>query len=239
MFNLKVFALTLMAATLSFAEAEIASNKLLTLSADGSVSVAPNKASFQINLECQNLKIKKTRACIIKKSDQLNKLIQSFGIPAKNIMTNSVNLHKEFNWKHQKKIFKGYKATMGTRVVVKNLNKLEKLYSKLLTEDKINLGRLEYGHTKIDSLGRVAYARALKNANQLADVLITEMGSSSKEISRVSNSSLSPGPRPQPYQEKRLGIVAEMSSNDSGPTVTMNQGQINVRRSLIVEFIVK
>ena len=232
----KIAGASLFAVALTFAQNP---TKTITLKASGEVSVAPNKASFHINLECQNLNLLKTRSCIVKKSAKLNELILAFGIAAKDLVTTSVNLNKEYDWKQNTRVFKGYKATMGTSVIVRDLNKLEKLYSKLLADDKIKLGGLNYGHTKIDSLGRLAYARALQNANQLADVLILEMGSSSKEISRVSNSTLSLGPGPQPYQEKRLASMAEMPANDAGSMVTMNQGQIQVRRSLIVEFIVK
>jgi uncharacterized protein YggE len=165
--------------------------KAILLKTSGYVEIAPDEASIILNASCVDMNINQAKTCLIKITSKLNDDLKSFGILKEDILTTNVNLSKDYIWRNNSDIFNGYRASTTTSVKVRDLKTLDELYSNLLGNEKLTIGSLTYGYSKIDSINEIAYLKALENANRLADQILTKLPEKNKTITQVSNFEIS------------------------------------------------
>jgi uncharacterized protein YggE len=206
--------------------------KTILLKTSGSVEIAPDEASIIINANCINKDIKQAKSCLIDITSSLNDDLLNFGIQKEDILTTNVNLSKDYIWTNNSEVFNGYRASTTTSVRVRDLKILDELYSNLLSNDKLGIGSLTYGHSKMDSINNVAYLKALENANKLADQILSQLPEKNKSIMQVSNFEIS-GSEPMPevkYKNLEESQVLDKSN------LTINFGNMVAMQQLYVEY---
>ena len=206
--------------------------KTILLKTSGSVEIAPDEASIIINASCINKDIKQAKSCLIDITASLNDDLLNFGIQKEDILTTNVNLSKDYIWTNNSEVFNGYRASTTTSVRVRDLKILDELYSNLLSNDKLGIGSLTYGHSKMDSINNVAYLKALENANKLADQILSQLPEKNKSIMQVSNFEIS-GSEPMP--EVRYKNLEESQVLDKS-NLTINIGNMVAMQQLYVEY---
>lgn len=206
--------------------------KTILLKTSGSVEIAPDEASIIINASCINKDIKQAKSCLIDITASLNDDLLNFGIQKEDILTTNVNLSKDYIWTNNSEVFNGYRASTTTSVRVRDLKILDELYSNLLSNDKLGIGSLTYGHSKMDSINNVAYLKALENANKLADQILSQLPEKNKSIIQVSNFEIS-GSEPMP--EVRYKNLEESQVLDKS-NLTINIGNMVAMQQLYVEY---
>ena len=205
--------------------------KTMHLSANGSISVEPDEAHITVYLESKNLNLKKSKQCLLDKSELLNQSIRDFGIEEKDIMTTSVSQTKEYRWHRNSQVFKGYQCSMSTTLYIRDMKIMDDLYTSLLMNENIRIGYMTFGHSKLDSLENAAYRLAIDNANELADQLLSRMGESEKEILKIGNVSL---PTTQGYYDYDKNAEYENAAIMSDPvgkskqSISINSGTVYV-----------
>ena len=215
-------------------------NKTIKIHSVGEVEVIPDMATFNIDLNCLDVNLANSKKCLVEKSASLIKKLQSFGIASKDIMTTSVNMQKSYTWQNNKRVFEGYKSSTSIFVTVRDINKLEAVYSDLLENKNTEIGGLNYTHSKIDSLKNEAYLNALSKANDIVDKLLTRLPEKNKEIIRILNGEYSSPAIPQYRSYNELGRAkAEMSSMDESSVVSINKGTLKIQADLYIEYSIK
>lgn len=211
--------------------------KTIMIESQGKVEVLPNEASFYINLSCTDKSIQNAKQCLVDKSNALINQLTSFGIKKEDILTTSVDLQKSYQWINNSNVFEGYRGSTVVHIKMRDINKLDEVYTTLLDNQNLELGGLSYTHSEMDSLKNEAYLNALKKSGMMADKLITELPEKNKEILRISNvqfSSSSPQPLMMANAEKRM----ENQNYDAG-SIAISKGMIEVNATLFVEYAIK
>jgi uncharacterized protein YggE len=206
--------------------------KTILLKTSGSVEIAPDEASIIINASCINKDIKQAKSCLIDITSSLNDDLLNFGIQKEDILTTNVNLSKDYIWTNNSEVFNGYRASTTTSVRVRDLKILDELYSNLLSNDKLGIGSLTYGHSKMDSINNVAYLKALENANKLADQILSQLPEKNKSIMQVSNFEIS-GSEIKPENNYVKFEAAEVLDKSN---LTINFGNMVAMQQLYVEY---
>jgi uncharacterized protein len=206
--------------------------KTILLKASGTVEIAPDEASIMITASCLNKDIRQARSCLIDITSNLDNELRSFGIQKEDILTTNVNLNKQYIWSNNSEVFNGYSASTTTSVRVRDLKILDELYTNLLSNDKLTVGSLTYGHSKMDSLNNMAYIRALENANRLADQILTQLPEKNKSILQVSNFEITKSESNQEIKYERLAENQELSKSN----ITINFGNMVAVQQLYVEY---
>lgn len=207
--------------------------KTILLKTSGSVEIAPDEASIIINASCVNMDIKQAKACLVDITSKLNDDLTSFGMKKEDILTTNVNLSKDYIWRDNSEVFDGYRASTTTSVKVRNLNILDEIYSKLLSNEKLTIGSLSFSHSKMDSIDGVAYLNALESANKLAEQILSQLPEKNKIITQVSNFEISKS-EVQPERNAKMLEVAEQALDNS--SITVNIGNMKAVQHLYVEF---
>jgi uncharacterized protein len=206
--------------------------KTIMLKASGYVEIAPNEASIILNASCVDIDINQAKTCLINITSKLNDNLKYYGIQNEDILTTNVNLSKDYIWRNNSNVFNGYRASTTTSVKVRNLKTLDELYSKLLGNEKLNIGSLTYSHSKIDSINEIAYLKALENANRLADQILTKLPERNKTIIQISNFEISRSESNLELNYEKL----EESKNLDKSNLTINIGNMVAVQNLYVEY---
>lgn len=206
--------------------------KTVILKSTGIVETTPDEASLTINASCVNQDVVQARSCLSAISSDLNNVLGSFNIPGEDILTTNISLSKDYIWQNNSQVFTGYRAAVTTRVKVRDLSILDKLYTQLLGKEQLVIGSLTYSHSKIDSINDAAYLKALENANNTADRILSKLQQKNKEIIRISNIEL-PESEIEPVMNLRKFTQNEAAVSDQ---VIMNIGNVTAIRDLFVEY---
>jgi uncharacterized protein YggE len=208
----------------------------------GEVETLPDMASFQIDLSCLEPTVKASKDCLVKKSNELTAKLLSFGVEKKDILTAAVSLNKSYTWKNNSNVFEGYRSSTTTYITVRNLDKLDEIYTELLENRNLELGGLSYAHSKMDSLQNEAYMNALKKSAVLADKLLTGLPEKKKEILKIGNVAISSS-NPQADKQEEVTMEASMDGFAANlrnqKSISMNQGTVKVYATLYAEYLIK
>lgn len=212
--------------------------KTIMIKSVGEVEALPNTATFHIDLYCLNKSIKASKNCLVEKSNELRDKLLTFGINKDDILTTSVDMHKSYTWKNKSSVFLGYRSSSTVFVTVKNIEKLDEIYTELLENRNLNLGGLNYSHSDIDSLKNEAYLNALQKSNILTDKLLEKIPETKKEILKIGNVEISASlPETNQFNDKfeEEMEVAEFKNS----TIAISKGTVNVIATLYVEYQIK
>jgi uncharacterized protein YggE len=210
--------------------------KTFMIESVGKVETMPNEASFYINLSCLDKSVTSARECLVRQSNELMTKLLGYGIKKEDIQTNSVSLEKSYTWTNNSRVFEGYRSSTSLVVKVRDLDKLDVIYTDLLENEHLDLGGLTFAHSDIENLKNEAYVNALKKADVLADKLLTELPEKNREVLKIGNvqiTSSNPG-----VQEPRAMMYAKAEMSDAG-SVAISTGKITVQATLYVEYLIK
>lgn len=209
--------------------------KTIMLRSAGQVETSPDMASFRVGITCIDKNLKKAKECLVLRSNAVMETLKGFSIAEEDIKTTGVSLDKSFSWRRYSSVFEGYDASMGIIVSVRDLDQLEAVITELIDDQKVNLGRLSYSHSRLDSLENLAYQVALENADNSAEAVLSMLPESGKEVLKVGNVSISSSKPGYDYFEEDMDVMMIRSVNDRG-NINMSSGLIRVDALLYVEY---
>lgn len=214
--------------------------KTILLSSVGEIETLPDMAAFRVQLTCLETNLLASKECLEKKSTALSKQLKGFGIAPKDLLTTAVELNKKYRWDNGEQVFIGYESSTSILVTIRSIDSLSMIYSKLMENENLNLGGLTYSHSDMDGLKNKAHADALVKANALAEVLLSEIPETEKEIIRISN--VAPEVSfPVNDVQRNIAMNAEYDINMKGASVdvAVNTGTLKVRALLYVEYHIR
>ncbi len=213
--------------------------KTMMIKSSGEVEVMPDMATFNIDLSCMDKSIKVSKECLVVKSNELNDKLLAYGISKDDLMTTFVNLEKSYTWVKNAQVFEGYKSSTSIQVKLKDLDKLENIYTDLLENENLELGGLYYSHSKEDSLKNEAYLVALKKSEATVDKLLEHLPESKREVLKVGNVEISETAigenKPAFHDESALLEVMDFNVR----SISISRGLITVNATLYVEYQIR
>jgi uncharacterized protein YggE len=99
----------------------------------------------------------------------------------------------------------------------------------------LDIGGLNFSHTKLDSLENEAYAKALEKSGILADKLLNKIPESDKEILKIGNVEISAS---MPTAEEMSADAAyeTVAAVQNQKSVAISNGTIKIAATLFVEY---
>ena len=203
------------------------------------VETLPDIATFYISLNCLDKSVKTSKQCLVNKSNELNNKLLSFDIKSEDILTTSVNLNKSYTWRNNTRVFEGYNSSTMIYITVRDINKLDEIYTELLENRNLDLGGLSYSHSKLDSLKNEAYVAALIKSGVLADKLLVELPENKKEILKIGNVEISASAPEENESRYEVEYALEEKFISKNRSIAINKGRVIVNATLFVEYQIK
>jgi uncharacterized protein YggE len=194
---------------------------------EGIVSVVPDEVTISVRVENTGNEVKPLKT----KNDQIvNDVLQTIkrmGIEDKNVQTEYVRLSK--NYQHNTKTY-NYSANQTISIYLKDLQKYEALMDGLMASGINRIDGISFSSSKEMELKSQARIKAVENAvmkaKEYAGVLNQTIGKA-VSISEYQNSIA-----PQPMFK-----AMAMQSDNQGEKQTLAPGEIEIRTSVSVRFV--
>ncbi len=205
----------------------------LRLQASAEVEVAPDMATFIVQLACEKGSAASAKTCLVTESNDLISFLEASGITARDIQTQSVDLQRRYTWSNNRQVFQGYTASTMLHLKVRNLNLLDTLYTELLDNRQLQIYGLNYEHSRQDSLQQLAHIAALDKTNAMASAFLQKIGLSELEVVAISN--VRPT-APRIGEERVQRTSVEAVEQAVAPTIAMRNGLIAVGAMVYVDY---
>ena len=212
--------------------------KTIMIKSFGEVETLPDMATFYIDLNCLDRSIKTSKKCLVDKSNELRNKLLSFGISKDDILTTSVNMEKSYVWRNNSSVFEGYRSSTSIFITVRDIDKLDEIYTELLENRNLDLGGLGYSHSKIDSLTNEAYVNALEKSEVLAEKLLQKLPESKKEVLKIGNIEISTS-LPEANENKYQAEFEMEEGISKNKSIAISKGTVRVNATLFVEYQIK
>jgi uncharacterized protein len=137
----------------------------------GKVTAIPNMSSFSVIATAKNKNYDST----LIKLDQLVNIIfpifDKYKIQKEDFVIMPVSIGEDREYADRKWVSNGYKASKKVQVKFKDLSKLSLFARDLITNPGIAVSRMQFSHTKIDSIKGIALKRAMDDAKMKAETI--------------------------------------------------------------------
>lgn len=218
---------------------EAARFKTITVRAQGNVETVPNQATFYVYLNCNKSTSKQAKECLIANSKELTDTLIKLGAAPNDLLTTNISLERWYDYTSKGSVFKGYIASTSIQITVKNMDNLERMYTELLDNRQLEISGLSYNHNAMEELEANAHIEALKNANVIAQKILSQLPESKLEVLKVGNIELTASIPEASDNVRNTQNIAYETAQEEAPTVSINTGTIKVGATIFVEYLIK
>ncbi len=208
--------------------------KLITVSASGSVTLTPDMATF--NVEASETK-KTTSEALNETNKKINEvltILYKYGIDDKDISTNSINLSPRYNWEDGKQILIGQSASQSINVKLKNIDVLGKIIDEIGSISNINLYSINFDKEDKESAYNEARTKAVQNAIAKATTLVEAANMELGEPISISEGSISPYVSYDRVNSSKMLMTESAMAPTQTPT-----GELTITTSVNIIFNMK
>jgi uncharacterized protein len=231
--QLRRLACTLVA--LTFAAAAAAHDepkpRLLAVSGEGEVTVAPDRADVSFSAEASEKTLADAEKAVTEATARLLKLCDTLGIPKNQVRSAQLNVHPQYDGGviSSRPRIVGYMVSRQVDVDLRDLSRLGKLLQGAVETGANRVNGVSFGSTKKDEHQRAALALAAEDAKANAEVLARAMGVKLGRLHTLAASESGGGA--MMFQER---MTMKASGGDAAQTY--QAGEIRFQASVTAEF---
>lgn len=193
-------------------------SRTITVSAQGKTTATPDEADISFSVVSQGADPQSLSANNDDKMSAVLQFVSSQGIASSDIATTGYDLEPnyEYNKATDENIISGYTLTQTVEVKIRNLNNVAAVLGGLAPLGVNEIGGVDFTFQDSDNFVAIARAQAIQKAQQEAQEMASEAGTSLGEVVSVNESQNIPGPLPI-YSNEGVGIGAMAAP--SSPTI--------------------
>ena len=223
--TLFILALLFMATSYSQEQKQI---PMITVSGEGKVKVAPDKALISVSIETKGTKAEEVKRENDKKMDAILKFIKKTNIAKEDFQTQRVSLNPNYDYEKKKH---NYIATQTVQILLKDLSQYDVLMEGLVDEGINRIDNVEFKSSKMKELQSDARKLAIKDAKAKAEDFVSVLGQKTGKALLISDNSQIYVPQPRMYAMK-----ASMTMDEAAPKETLAIGEIEITANVSVSF---
>ncbi|MBZ4189673.1 SIMPL domain-containing protein [Niabella beijingensis] len=209
----------------------------IRVTGEGKVRVMPDQVILTISVLFTQPRMADAVKMTQETVDSVSAILEQFGKKEQDIKTSSISANKSYDYNSGTPRFTGYQAEQTIDFVLNDINRFTALTGRLL-ETRINsIARIQFSHSRADSIFReadlLAYDDALKSARKLCARAEVKLG----KLLYVSNNEAIAGYNDNGYSsEERINTYAKAYG---GRGFKISPEVIEFRRNITSEFAIK
>ena len=206
--------------------------RLLAVSGEGEVTVAPDRADVSFSAEASEKTLADAEKAVTEATVRLLKLCDSLGIPKNQVRSAQLNVNPQYDGGviSSRPRIVGYMVSRQVDVDLRDLGKLGKLLQGAVETGANRVNGVSFGSTRKDEHQRAALALAAEDAKANADVLARAMGVKLGRLHTLAASE-SGGAPGGPVFAMRAAKMDSMVAEQ-----TYQAGEMKYQASVTVEF---
>lgn len=207
--------------------------RLLAVSGEGEVAVAPDRADVGFSVEASEKTLADAEKIVTDGTVRLLKLCDSLGIPKNLVRSAQLNVQPQYDGSmiSNRPRIVGYQVSRQIDVDLRDLGKLGKLLQGSIEGGANRIAGVGFGSTKKDEHQRAALALAAEDAKANAQVLAQAMG---VKLGRLHTLTASESGGQPVFQRGRMEMKAYASAADQEQSY--QAGEIKFQASVTAEF---
>lgn len=212
---------------------EEARPRVLTVSGEGEVEVAPDRADVSFAVEASEKALADAERHVTEATVRLLKLCESLGIAKNAVRSAQLSVQPQYDSGvvSSRPRIVGYFVSRQVDVDLRELGKLGKLLQGAVDAGANRVTGVAFGSTRKDEHQRAALALAAQDARANADQLASTMGVKLGKLRSLVAAESGGMPPPMPMYEMRAKAMASQDAEQS-----YQAGQIKYQASVTVEF---
>ncbi|MCU1394742.1 MAG: hypothetical protein JWM34_3170 [Ilumatobacteraceae bacterium] len=203
----------------------------ITVRGSAITSVAPDRATLDLGLTHVAVTSSAALAEVARQSADVEAVLIRFGLPGTAWSTQGVSVAEEWEWRNDTNTRVGYRATTGVTATLIALDSVAPLLSAAVDEADAQIRDLRWSVSAEHPARRELLAGAALDAVQRADAYADALGLQRGAVEEVSDLPISSGFVVAPMQ-----AMARSKAADTGPTMSVNGGLIELHASVDVRF---
>lgn len=188
----------LLAATSSPA---LALDKLITVTGQGSIAVAPDTAVIRIGVSSQGKNAREASAANAKQMNAVLNAVKQSGIAERDIQTSRLSLQPQYDAKNGSNRLLGFQVTNQITVRIHDIDKLPAILDKAISAGANEMSGIEFVVSGKSKLLDKARTDAMADAHRKAELYAKAAGASLGQV--VSITEEGSVPPPHPFQAMR------------------------------------
>ncbi|MGL2966309.1 SIMPL domain-containing protein [Flavobacterium sp. XGLA_31] len=226
-----ISALALFFVVLTYAQEQKPQVPQISVNGEGKVKVTPDQAEITVGFQNSGKDAKEVKALNDEVVDKVIRFLKKSGIPATDYKTNSVSLHKGYDYEKKKSNFQ---ANQTLIITLKDLSKYDDIMDGL-NEAGVNMIQgVEFKSSKMEDYEKEARKSAMLNAKQKAADYVSVLGQKVGKALLITDNSQTYYPQPM-YKGNMMAMAA-----DGGATKeTLAVGEIVINANVSVTFVLE
>lgn len=162
--------------------------------------------------------------------------VRGLNIPDRQIQVQSLRISEEVEYRNGRRVRIGFIARRDVSVILDDLDRLPAVVARVTQEGTNEFGGISYQIQDTRSLENEALRRAALRAREKADILVTTLGTSILGVQSINESGVS---IPYPPVPQYARATMAMDSYSEGTPEAYSEGQIEVRATVTVSFLIQ
>jgi uncharacterized protein len=201
---------------------------------EGEIGVVPNEVLINLGIENTHKSLETAKAENDKRVRQVIQTLRDLGVEERHIQTAHVNIEPQYDYRQSGRVFLGYIVRRNINATIKDLMKLDRVTSAMVSAGITNIFNYEYRTSEETKYVHEARTKAIATAKAKAEGIAKDLGLNVVKAYSVIEENAG---RPYyPINRRGMAVEQTMASND-GPTFSL--GEIIVRSFVRVIFEVQ
>lgn len=205
-----------------------------SVTVDGSsrTVVQPDEVVFSLGISTTSPELQQARRENAERTKRVVEALRTSGIAEKDIRTENVRAHREYEWTNRERIFRGFQVNRTITVVLRDLQRFEDVLSALLETTEVDLHSTDFRYSKLRELDLQIRQEAVADAQRKAAAMAEQLGQRIGRAVQIVDASREDPGRPVPQQMRMM--AAEAAPSQEPITAP---GEIEVQARVTVTFL--
>lgn len=209
---------------------------LVSVTGQGEVFVVPDKVAITFQMESFDPALGKAKGVNDEAVKRALALVKQYGVEDKDVQTSYFTVRNGEKYyydenENKQRSKQGFFVTKDISVTLKDISRLEDLYSAVLEAGVNNITSVEFQSSEIKKYQEAARKQAVEDAKSKATQLLQELGMTLGRPYQIQDDATCSNPRPGPLAAARMYAYSGQANNE-----TIAIGQIKVNSSVAVSF---
>jgi len=208
----------------------------VTVSGEGVIKTAPDMATVWFAVVTHDALPERARALNAEASAQAMNAVRALGIEEKEIRLEGMQLAPRRVYDPDRRVYEqdGFDATRTVRVTLHDLDLLPEMVARVVEGGANQINNIQYGLDDRSSIELEVLARAVERAREKASVMATHLDRALGKAIQITEQGVSV---PQPRLRMEATEMVAMSKDDTGTPDAFSGGEMEVRASVSVVFL--
>ena len=211
---------------------EKAAPRLITVSGEAKINVAPDEVVFDVTVQTLNKDLRQAKAQTDERLKKLMALTRTYQIAPQDVQTNYIKLEPRYRGGDESRLFLGYSVRKDLVFKLRDVSKAESLLSDVLESGITRINSIRFLTSRLRTFKDQARAQAIKAAQEKASALAREIGQTIGKAYSIEEDV----PERNYNANYTSNVISRVESDSAETEGTLSLGQIKITARVTVRF---